>query len=65
MKRRRWRIIAAGVFGLLVLLALVALAFPRQILTVDNGPVKADAMVVLGGFATERPQRAAELFSGG
>lgn len=65
MKRRSWLIIAAGVFGLLVLLVLVALAFPRQILTVDDGPVKADALVVLGGFASERPQRAAELFKAG
>ncbi len=65
MKRRRWLVIAAAVFGLLVLLVLLAAPFPRQILTVDNGSVKTDVMVVLGGFAVERPQRAAELFQAG
>ena len=44
--------------GLLLLLGLTALLFPRQILTVDSGPVKADAMVVLGGGMSERPERA-------
>ncbi|HEX7618870.1 MAG TPA: YdcF family protein, partial [Verrucomicrobiae bacterium] len=32
---------------------------------VDSGPVKADAIVVLGGWVTERPERAAELFKQG
>lgn len=47
------------------LLALLAFLFPKQVLTVDNGPVTADAMVVLGGGSPERPQRAAELFQAG
>jgi uncharacterized SAM-binding protein YcdF (DUF218 family) len=37
-------------------------AHPRQMLTVDSGPVKADFLVVLGGGRDERPQRAAKLF---
>ncbi len=40
----------------------LALAFPRQVLCLDSGPVQADAIVVLGGGAYERPARAAELF---
>lgn len=35
-----------------------------QYLTLDNGPVKADALVVLGG-ALERAERAGELFNDG
>ena len=31
----------------------------------DSGPVKADALVILGGGSHERPQRAAELFKQG
>ncbi len=40
-------------------------AFPRQVLTVDSGPVQADVMVVLGGGVTDRPRYAAELFAAG
>jgi len=58
-------IILLSLAGLLLLLGLTALWFPRQILTVDSGPVKADAMVVLGGGMSERPERAAELFHEG
>lgn len=65
MNRRLWFITAASLAGLFVLLALLAFLFPKQVLTVDSGPVKAEAMVVLGGFAVERPQRAAELFQAG
>jgi uncharacterized SAM-binding protein YcdF (DUF218 family) len=57
--------ILLGLAGLLLLLGLAALLFPRQILTVDSGPVKADALVVLGGGMAERPERAAELFKQG
>jgi len=60
---RKWLTRAALVFAVLMLLALVAaLLFPQQILCVDSGPVNADVMVVLGGGAYERPQRAAKLF---
>jgi uncharacterized SAM-binding protein YcdF (DUF218 family) len=44
---------------------VVALLFPRQLLTVDSGPVKADAIVILGGGGVERPKRALELFTNG
>lgn len=64
MKRRLIKL-----FLLLVLLgvALAALAwfFPQPIFTVDSGPVKAEALVVLGGGSHERPSRAAELFKEG
>jgi uncharacterized SAM-binding protein YcdF (DUF218 family) len=50
-------------FGLLILLGLAALLFPREILTVDSGPVKAAALIILGGGSHERPARAAELFA--
>jgi len=63
---RRFRYYFWRAFGLLViaaiLLGLTAFFFPQQVLTVDSGPVKADAIVVLGGGVTERPERAAELF---
>jgi uncharacterized SAM-binding protein YcdF (DUF218 family) len=47
------------------LLALGLWWFPRQLLTVDSGPVQAEVLVVLGGGSTERPRRAAELFHAG
>jgi uncharacterized SAM-binding protein YcdF (DUF218 family) len=47
---------------LLVLFAAAAIFFPQKFLCVDSGPVKADVIVVLGGGAHERPERAAELF---
>jgi uncharacterized SAM-binding protein YcdF (DUF218 family) len=50
-------------FSLLILLGLAALLLPREILTVDSGPVKADALIVLGGDSRERAARAAELFA--
>ncbi len=57
--------IVAALLLLLLLLALVAIFFPQQVLTVDSGPVTADVMIVLGGGAVDRPQRAAELFKAG
>jgi uncharacterized SAM-binding protein YcdF (DUF218 family) len=60
--------ILAGLFGLVSLLGLAACFFPQQVLTVDSGPVKADAMVVLGGggrLSFSRPERALELFKVG
>ncbi len=65
MKLRRRFVIAISLAGLFVLLALLAFLFPKQVLTVDSGPVIAEAMVVLGGFVVERPQRAVELFRSG
>ncbi|MEI8287863.1 MAG: YdcF family protein [Verrucomicrobiota bacterium] len=65
MKLRRKLAVAIALSALLALLALLPFLFPEQVLMVDSGPVTADAMVVLGGFTTERPQRAAELFQSG
>ncbi len=66
--KRRFRFYFWRAFGLLVLavilLGLAAFLFPQQILTVDNGPVMADAIVVLGG-TSDRAVRAAELFKQG
>jgi uncharacterized SAM-binding protein YcdF (DUF218 family) len=60
---KRWHFWAfLGAIGAFLLAACGCYFFPRQILTVDSGPVKADVLVVLGGGSTERPQRAAELF---
>jgi uncharacterized SAM-binding protein YcdF (DUF218 family) len=50
---------------LAVLLLALALAFPRQVLCIDTGSVKADAIVLLGGGMGERPERAAELYLAG
>jgi uncharacterized SAM-binding protein YcdF (DUF218 family) len=49
----------------LILCVAAALFFPQRVLTVDSGPVTADVMVVLGGGALERAERAAELFKAG
>lgn len=60
--------ILAGLIGLVLLLGLAAWLFPRQILTLDSGPVKADALVVLGGggqLSVSRPERASQLFKAG
>ena len=61
MKRRLLKIFLGLAIVVVVLLAL-AWFFPQQVLTVDSGPVKADALIVLGGGSHERPQRAVELF---
>jgi uncharacterized SAM-binding protein YcdF (DUF218 family) len=60
--------ILGGLFCLAILLGLAAWLFPQQVLTVDSGPVKADAMVVLGGggqLSNSRPERASEIFKAG
>lgn len=56
-----WRI-SIAVAGTLVLLVGAALLFPQQVLVIDNGQLRADAIVLLGGGSGERPTRAAELF---
>ncbi len=61
MRKRIWRIVVV-VFVLLLALAGAAIVFPQKFLCVDSGPVQADVMVVLGGGAAERPERAAALF---
>jgi uncharacterized SAM-binding protein YcdF (DUF218 family) len=69
MKTRRILVkILAGLFSLVILFGLAAWFFPQQVLTVDSGPVMADAMVVLGGggpLSYSRPERALELFQTG
>ena len=63
--RRKFLKILSALFVVLLLAGLTAWFCPQQVLTVDSGPVKADAMVVLGGGMPERPERAAELFKQG
>ncbi len=53
---------ALGIFLSLSVLVAVMLIFPGPFLCMDSGPVKADAIVILGGGSHERPGRAAELF---
>jgi len=66
MKRGRLtRIILLSLCMLLLSLAAVAWFFPQQILTIDNGSKKADAIVILGGAEPDREERAAELFKAG
>ncbi|HSY73928.1 MAG TPA: YdcF family protein [Dongiaceae bacterium] len=43
-------------------MAAVAFCLPQKILCIDSGTARADVIVVLGGGAHERPERAAELF---
>jgi uncharacterized SAM-binding protein YcdF (DUF218 family) len=63
--KRRLFWISTGAFTALLAAALVCYHFPRQVLTIDSGPVKADVMVVLGGGFQERAERATELFKQG
>ena len=59
---KKLRKVALGL-GIALLLLLTALwLFPEQVLVVDDGNVKADVIVLLGGGSGERPTRAAELF---
>jgi uncharacterized SAM-binding protein YcdF (DUF218 family) len=64
LPRRRLLQVLAGLMGLLVMAGSAAWLFPRQILTIDSGPVKSDALVVLGG-TSDRAVHAAELFKAG
>src|SRR5439155_2951509 len=64
--RRRLRL-KLGLVALVVtaLLPLAALFFSEPICRVENAIAKADAIVVLGGEAQHRPQRALELYRQG
>lgn len=62
LTRPRLLRITLGFAVALLALLLAALSFPQQVLCVENGPLQADAIVVLGGGSYERPQRAVELF---
>jgi uncharacterized SAM-binding protein YcdF (DUF218 family) len=46
------------------ILGVAAFLFPRQLLTIDSGDTRADALIVLGG-GDGRAERAAELFQQG
>ena len=63
IRRRRQLLLGAAAF--LLALFLAALTFPEPLLTLDSGPRTADAIVVLGGRAPERADRAAALFRSG
>jgi uncharacterized SAM-binding protein YcdF (DUF218 family) len=58
------RAAAAGV-TVAVLWGMADVLCPQQLLIVDSGEIKADALVVLGGGSGERPVRAVELFQAG
>jgi uncharacterized SAM-binding protein YcdF (DUF218 family) len=60
--KKTWYKLAVAISALVTAILLAAFALPQQILCVDSGDVRADAIVVLGGGSYERPQRAAELF---
>src|SRR5260370_1144050 len=62
LTRRNFLRLGLGVVAILATLLLAALLFPNQVLCVENGPLHAEAIVVLGGGSYERPLRAAELF---
>ncbi|HZF01042.1 MAG TPA: YdcF family protein [Methylomirabilota bacterium] len=65
-RKRKWILrIALALAVLFSALFAAAIVFPQKFLCVDSGPVKADAIVVLGGGSHERPGRAAELFKNG
>jgi len=60
---QKWSLrIALTFFTLFILLGVAAFLCPQKFLCVDNGSVKADVVVVLGGGSHDRPERAAELF---
>ncbi len=66
MKHRRTLLkVLLALACLLTGLAVAAWLYPRQVLTVESGPVSADVLVVLGGGSQARPQRAAELYRAG
>ncbi len=65
LRRRRWWLALVLIALTLLSAALYAYWFPQRVLTVESGPVQADAIVLLGGAWLERPQRAAELFHQG
>lgn len=55
----------AGAVVLLAGLVAAAALFPHRILCVDNGEVRAEVIIVLGGGRGDRTQRAAELYQAG
>jgi uncharacterized SAM-binding protein YcdF (DUF218 family) len=63
IRKRKWILrIALALAVLFLALAAAAFLLPQKLLRVDSGPVKAGAIVVLGGGLGERPERTAELF---
>lgn len=63
---KRWWVRISIAAGSSLLAAVIACyLLPQQVLTVDSGHIKADALLVLGGGSLEPPQRAAGLFKRG
>ena len=60
--RRRLRQGTLALIALTTLLAVAAWLLPHEVLCIDSGVTKANAIVLLGGGSYERPARAAELF---
>lgn len=64
-RKKKWilRIVLALVI-LICALAIAAIAIPQKFLCIDNGPAKADVIIVLGGGtgSHERPEQAAQFF---
>jgi len=48
---------------ILVTLGVIAWFYPEKFLTVDSGPVTADAIILVGGGQHERAARAVELYN--
>jgi len=63
--RKHWRKSLVAIGTVFLLLMVAAYLLPQRVLVVDDGQVKADAIVLLGGGSGERPGRAAELFRAG
>jgi uncharacterized SAM-binding protein YcdF (DUF218 family) len=59
-----WRV-ACRLIVVFAIMTIMAMLFPQPILTIESGPVQADALVVLGGGSTDRPDHAADLFRNG
>jgi uncharacterized SAM-binding protein YcdF (DUF218 family) len=62
LSRKNLRRVLISLGAGILLLAVGALAFPQQVLVLDDGQPQADTIVLLGGGSGERPVRAAELF---
>jgi uncharacterized SAM-binding protein YcdF (DUF218 family) len=62
LPNKKLRRLALGLGIIFVLLLTAVYLLPQQVLVLDDGNPRADAIVLLGGGSGERPSRAAELF---